>query len=191
MGSVVVQNQMNVQRLRHCLINPIEELTELHRPMTTMKLADDSATLDFERGKQRSSPMTSIVVASSLALARPHRKHRLRAVQGLNLRLFVNAQNERFGRRIEVQPHNVTNLLNEQRILGKFEALASMGSQSKGVPDSPYGSVTQPARLGHPTGTPVGAILRCRFQGHRQDPFHFRVAQPQGGSRSWFVEQAI
>src|SRR5574342_1009764 len=105
MGSVIVQNQMNVQGLRHRLIDSIEELTELHRPMTAMKLADNPATLDFERSKQRSGSVTSVVVAASFALARTHRQHRLRAIQSLNLRFFVYRQNQSFGGRIEVQPH--------------------------------------------------------------------------------------
>ena len=179
-GPVIVQNEMNIQGPRNRLIDSIEEPTELYRPMTTMKLADDSATLDFERGKQRGGSMANIVMTASFALARPHRKHRLRAVQGLNLRLFVDAQHQGFGRRVEIQPRNVANLLNEQRILRKFEGFASVGSQCKGLPDTPYGGVAQAARLGHRTSTPVCGIFRCRFQGHRQHPFHFRVAKPQG-----------
>src|SRR4029434_3419456 len=149
MSFVIVQNEMNVQGLGHRLIDPIEELTELYRPVTTMKLADDCTALDFERSKQRGGPVTSIVVTASFALARPHRKHRLRTVQGLNLRLFVDRQNQGFSGRIEVQSHNVANLLNEQRILGKFEGLASVGSQSKGAPDASYAGVAQSTCLGH------------------------------------------
>lgn len=52
MRPLIVQNEMNVQRLGHRLIDPIEKLTELHRPMTTMKLADDCTALDFECSKQ-------------------------------------------------------------------------------------------------------------------------------------------
>lgn len=51
MSSVIVQNEMDVEGLRHRLIDPIEELTELHRPMAAMKLSDDSATFDIERSK--------------------------------------------------------------------------------------------------------------------------------------------
>src|SRR5262245_3031175 len=191
MGSVIVQNEMQVQGLRHRLIDSIEEATKLYRPMTTMKLADNSATLDFQRRKQRSGPVTSIVVTAPFALARPHRQHWLRAVQGLNLCLFVNTQNQGFGRRIEVQPHNITNLLDEQRIPGKFESFAPMGSQCKGVPDTPYGGVAQAARLRHRTSAPMRGILRCRLQGHRQHPLHLRITEPKGGSRSRFVQKTI
>src|SRR5215468_3682838 len=191
MSSVIVQNEMNVQGLRPRLIDPIEELTELYRPVTTMKLANNSTALDFERRKQRSGPVASIVVTASFALARPHRQHRLRTVQGLNLRLFVDRQNQGFSGRIEVQSYNVANLLNEQRILGKFEGFASVGSQSKGTPDAPYAGVAQPTGLGHRTGAPMRGIFRRRFQSHCQYLLYLPITEPQWRTQTRFIEQTI
>ena len=191
MGAVIVQNEMNIQGLGHRLIDPIEELTKLYRPMTTAKFADNSAALNFKRGKQRSGPVTSIVMAASFDLTRPHRKHRLRAVQSLNLRLFVNTQNEGLGGRVEVQSDDIANLLDEKRVLGKFEGFASVGSQSKSPPNASYTGVAQSACFGHRTRTPMGRVLRRRFQGHCQHPLYLRVAQPKWRTHSRFVQQTI
>jgi len=53
-------------------------------------------------------------------LARAHRQQRLRAIQGLNLRFLIGAQDERAVRRIQVETHDIPDFLHEQ---GSFESL--------------------------------------------------------------------
>jgi hypothetical protein len=50
-------------------------------------------------------------VSAPLGLSRAHWKERLGAIEGLNLRLLVHAQNHGFLGRIEVKPHDVADLL--------------------------------------------------------------------------------
>jgi len=86
-------------------------------PMTRFALGDDRTVEHIERRE----------------LAQPHRQHRLSALQGLDLALLVHAQHQRLIGWIEVQPHYVTHLLEEEGVGGKLEALAPMRLESEPV----------------------------------------------------------
>jgi hypothetical protein len=64
-------------------------------------------------------------------LSGTHGQNWLRAIQSLNLRFLINTKYQGFIRRIHLKPNNISNLVNEQRILGKFEALAAVRGQAK------------------------------------------------------------
>ena len=49
-------------------------------------------------------------------IAGHHLQSRLRAIQGLNMALFVHAQHQSPIGRVQIQPDDVAHLLNEQRI---------------------------------------------------------------------------
>src|SRR3954462_3636459 len=88
-GGIVVPDQMHVEIARHAGFDLIEELAEFLCPMARLALADHRAGGDIERGEQRGRAMPGIVVAAPLRLAGPHRKHRLAAIQRLDLRLLI------------------------------------------------------------------------------------------------------
>ena len=51
-SAVVVQNQMDVQRRGHCLLDGVEKLAEFHTAVPAMAGADHRSSLHIERGKQ-------------------------------------------------------------------------------------------------------------------------------------------
>jgi hypothetical protein len=67
--------------------------------MAPMTLAHDPPALDVERREQRGGPVSAVVVGSALRLPGPHREQRLRAIEGLNLGLLVDAQDQGLVRR--------------------------------------------------------------------------------------------
>ena len=69
--------------------------------------------------------MSFVVVAAAFGLARAHRQQRLGPIQRLNLRLFIDAQNQRAIRWIQIEPDDVAHFVDEQRILGELESLAA------------------------------------------------------------------
>ena len=62
---------------------------------------------------------------------RVHRENRLGAVEGLNLALFVDGQHDSLLRRREVQPDDITNLFDEERVGRELERLGEWGLSPK------------------------------------------------------------
>jgi hypothetical protein len=81
----VVENEVNVERLRNISIDRIEELAKLDGAVPTVQLADDVTSLDIQRGEQRRSAVPFVVVGATLWMTRSHREERLGAIERLNL----------------------------------------------------------------------------------------------------------
>ena len=103
-GGVVVGDQMDFEFARDAAVEMIEKREELLVPMARLALRDDCTIEDVERRKQGSGAVSIVVVSDALDVAKPHRQHRLAALQGLDLTLLVYAQNQGLVRRIEISP---------------------------------------------------------------------------------------
>ena len=119
-GAVVVHDDVHVETARHLRIDQIEKFAELRRSMSLMKLRDDLAGLRIERGEQGRGAVALVVVRPALDLARLHRQQRLRAVERLNLRLLIDAEDRRVRGRIQIQPDDVPHFLDSS---GSFDSL--------------------------------------------------------------------
>ena len=94
-GSVIVHNQVDRERLGDIGVDGVEEFTELYRAMATMTLTDHGAGFAVERGEQAGGAMAGVIVGAPLGLPGPHRQQWLGAIQGLDLALLVGAQDHR------------------------------------------------------------------------------------------------
>ena len=182
---------MDVQRRRHCLLDGVEKLAELHAAVPAMAGADHRSSLHIERGKQGRRAVALVIVTAALGLSGPHRQQRLRPIQRLNLRFLIDAQHQCAVRRIHVQSNDVANLINEQRIFGKFERLAAMRLQGERSPDATDGASAESALLRQRTRTPMRGVARQRFQSHGQHSLHLRVADLARCPRTSLIEQSI
>ena len=72
----------------------------------------------------------------SFDLAGPHGQDRLRAVERLNLTLFIHAQDQSINRRAHVKAHNIAHFFDEIGILGYLKVFPAMRFQSKSAPDA-------------------------------------------------------
>ena len=97
-GGVVIDDQMQLGRGRHRLVDGLKELAKLDCPMPLMQLADHGASFEVERREQVGRAVPQIVRRAPLGLAGTHRQHWLAAVERLNLRLFIHAQDQARGR---------------------------------------------------------------------------------------------
>lgn len=88
----VVQNYMQVQLGRGAAVNLPKELQKLFGPVSLGDAADDLAGQDVKGGIQASRTVTFVVMRPPLNLAGLERQHRLRAIQRLDLRFFINRQ---------------------------------------------------------------------------------------------------
>ena len=90
-GAVVVQYQVELQLLGELIIQLPQESQELLVAMSRKALADDFAFQDFQRREERCRPMADIIMSEGAATAFLERQTRLRAVQGLDLALLIDA----------------------------------------------------------------------------------------------------
>lgn len=76
-----------------------------------------------------------VVVSSSFDLPRLQRRHRLRPIDGLDLRLLVEAGDDGVPGRVEVQPHDVAHLLGERRAFAGLERVLKVRLEIAGLQD--------------------------------------------------------
>src|SRR5262245_42739678 len=91
---VVVEDEMDIQFSGCLRLKGIKELTEVHRPMTAMELADHLPSLNVQRCKQRDRAVPVVIMSPPLHLTRPHGEKRLRPIQCLNLRFLIDAKHD-------------------------------------------------------------------------------------------------
>ena len=117
MGGVVVTDQVHVQVGGDLLVQLGQELLELGGAVAAVDGADDLAGGHVQRGEQGGDAVADVVVGAPLGHAGHHRQHRRRAVQRLDLALLVHAQHQRLLGRVQIQPDDVADLVDELRIV--------------------------------------------------------------------------
>ena len=93
--------------------------------------------------------MPTVIIRSTLGLSGTHGQDRLAPIEGLDLRFLIDAQNQRFVGRVEVQTHNVAHLVDEQWVTRDLESLATVGLECKSSPDPTDRGLTHPRGLRH------------------------------------------
>jgi len=190
-SAVVVHDQVDIQRFRDSIIDPIQELPKLDRPMSPMALPDHLSGFHIQSGKEECRTMPAVVMGTSFNLPGSHRENGLSAIQRLNLRLLINAQDQSTLRRTEIQTHDVPDLLNKKRIRGKLEGFGAVGLQGKGTPNATDRTLAQAGSRRHRTGTPVRRISRGRFQRRGDHSLNILIAAPSRGTWSRFIQQTV
>lgn len=133
---VVVDDQMDLEFVGHGGLDVAQELQELLVAMPALALGEDLALSDVQRREQRGRPVSDVVVRDPLDIAQPEREDRLRAIEGLDLTLLVDAQHDRVIRRVEIEPDDIAHLLDKERVGGQLEMLLAVGLEPKGRPDA-------------------------------------------------------
>jgi hypothetical protein len=112
-----------------------------------------------------------VVVRHRATAALLERKARLSAVQGLNLALLITAQDQRVFRGIEVQAHDVQQLVHELRIATELERLDQMGLEVMSPPHAMDQVGTNPQVPRQRPNAPVRRMGRCLMKRGLDDPF--------------------
>ncbi|VBA44580.1 hypothetical protein LAUMK136_05684 [Mycobacterium attenuatum] len=102
-GGVVVHDQVQLL-VGVSAGHVLEETQELLMGVPVLTDPRDLAGGNLQRGEQRCGAVTNVVMGPPFRMARLHRRHRLGAIQGLDLGFLVHAQNDRVLRWIQVQP---------------------------------------------------------------------------------------
>src|SRR5437867_2134507 len=89
-GGIIVYDEVDVEVVRHGILDPIEETAELRRTMPRIAFADDAASGDIERGEQGCDAMAHIVMGAPLDLSGAHWQQRLAAIECLDLAFLID-----------------------------------------------------------------------------------------------------
>jgi hypothetical protein len=116
MGGSVVEHEVHVKIGRHLAVDQVEEGADLLTAVPLAAGANHLSRLHIQGGEQIGRAVTHVIMGPSLDLARSHRQHRSGALEGLDLGLFIHAQNQSAIGRSHVETDDVANLVNEQRI---------------------------------------------------------------------------
>ena len=101
---VVVHDDVHVQVGRHLDIEGGQEGATRDRAMPPTNLTPHVSRLHGQCGKARRRPVPVVVVGPPVSVARAQGEHRRRAIPGLDLRRFVDAEDRGVRRRIEIPP---------------------------------------------------------------------------------------
>jgi hypothetical protein len=123
----IVDDNMDLQVGGHGLVDLDQELFELDSSMLRRELVED-LTGDQVHGRvQVDRAVALVVVALPLGHPRQQRQDRLGPVERLDLGFLVDTKDRGMIGRVHVQPDQVSNLVDEQRIGGQLEGVEQSG----------------------------------------------------------------
>ncbi len=180
------------------LMNQSCELSnDTRRALPTLRSADprwrpewDEAGGDIEGREQRGRAVPDIGVGTPPGDAWQHGQHRLFTGEGLNLALFVHPEHHRSIRGGQIEPNDVPNFLDEQRITRELKRLRTVGLQAQGRPNPANRRVGEATRLRHGAQGPMGRIGRRRAERLLNDVGHRLVRDGPRPPRPRLVPQA-
>src|SRR5438874_6106726 len=118
--AVIVENEMNIEVLRHLLLHLIEELDKLLAAMARQATADDLAVQDVEGSEKCRGSVPLVVVGLPFRQSRPQWQNGRGPIQRLDLAFFIYAKDESPVGRVEIEANHVPHLLFKPGIVGNL-----------------------------------------------------------------------
>lgn len=190
MRGVVIHDEVQGEPCGDVGIDLPQEAEVLLVAMTTLAVTDHRAGGQIQRRKQGGGAMTNIVMGHALDIAEAHRQQRLGALQGLDLALFVHAQDHGFVRRVQVQTDNIPHLFNEKGIVRQRKVALPVRLQTESAPDAVDGVFRESALGRQQTATSMRTALRSGSQRPANQRRHALVADRARPSGAQLVVQA-
>jgi hypothetical protein len=163
---VVVEDHVDHLAGRRLPLDRVQEAEQFLVPVTLHAAPDHRAVEHVECGKERGRAVALVVVGHGPGAARFHWQPGLGAIEGLDLRLLVEREDDGMARRVNIEADDVLELLGKGRVSRQLEAAHPMRSQTRLLPDLVHLGRRDPARLGHRAHRPVGGLAkRRRVQG--------------------------
>lgn len=189
-GGVIVHHQMYLRSLRHCCVDPFQEVQKLRRPVALVAFADYRPCGNVERRKERGRPVADEGVGPTFRHAGSHRQDGLLAIQCLDLGFLIYSQDDSPVWWRQVQADDVLYLVHEEWVAGELECLAPVRLQSEGIPDPTDCRVRQHRLHRNASDQPNSDIVRCRVQRALDHLGNLRVGDGARATRSVLVGQA-
>ena len=190
-GCVVVEHQMDIERGGDISLDVAQEREELLVAVAMLAFGHDRAGGDVQGGEQRRGAVADVVVGHPFNVAQPHGQHRLCAVQRLHLAFLIDAEHQCLIRRVEIQPHNVPDLLGEIRIRRELEVALAMRLDTKRRPHALHGHMRDTDGVGHAPRAPVRGVGRLLLQRLVDQRHHTLIADLARASRAAGIVQPL
>ncbi len=190
-GAVVVTHQVDVQVPGNLVVDFGQELLELNGSVAPVHAGDDGAIGGVKRSEQTRCPVADVVMGAFLGHAGHHRERRLGPGQSLDLGLLIYTQDHGGFGRIEIQPDDVVDLVDELRIVGQFEPVSAVRFEVEGLPDPPNRGLGQSAAFGHLCPRPVRRVRRRRFQRGHDHVLNLIGGDHRRTARTRLIDQPI
>jgi hypothetical protein len=151
----------------------------------------DLAGGHVQGGEQGGDAMAQVVMGAPFGQSGHHRQHRRGPVQGLDLGFLVHTQHQRLLRRIQIQPDDVADLVDEVRVGADLEGVDQVRFEPKRLPDPAHRRLRQPRFFGHRRPRPVGSVGRLAFQRGHHHRLDLLVADHAGSTGARLVGQPV
>src|SRR5580658_4970233 len=115
-GAIIVHHHVQIQFRGKFAVQTLEKTKKLLMAMAGVALAHDLAVRYFQGGKKTGGAVSLIIMGLGAAASFFQRQSRLGAVQGLNLALLIDAENERLLRWIEVKADDIGKFLQKSHV---------------------------------------------------------------------------
>ena len=168
-GGVVVEDRVDRLSGWNLALDGVEEADEFLMPMALHVAADDGSVEHVHRGEQGRRPVPFVVVGQGSGAALLQRQAGLRSVERLDLALLVDGKHDGVGRRIDIEPDDIAQLVDELGIPGEFELPDAMRLEPVRTPDALHGADAHACRSAHRRTGPVGRFARRGLHGQRDN----------------------
>ena len=184
MRAVIIHDQMEIEFGRSFVVYFLKESQELLMPMAGHAVSDHLAVEHAQGSKQGGRSMADVIMRHCSTAAFLQGQTGLGSVKGLDLAFLIHTQNQRLVRRIQIQPHDIAQLLDEAFVTAEFEAADQMGLQVVLLPDPPDGGFTQLLGLGHRPCTPMCRVGRFGMKSRFDHGVNFPLRDFWNATRS-------
>jgi len=142
-----------------------------------------------EGGEQRCCAVALEVVGHRSGTTLLHRQARLGAVERLDLRFLIDRENDRMSGWIDIEPDDVTQLVDELWIGGELELLHPMRLKAVSAPNALDGTGADADGFRHQGGGPVSYLGRWIGLGECYDALGDLRSKRRNARRSCLVAQ--
>ena len=187
-GRGVVQDDVKLS----AAVEPVESAKKTEEVSTVMGLramADDFSGGDLESCVEAGDPVSAVVVSLACRQTRSYWKHRLRTTESLDLSFLVQTEHDGVGGRVQVEAHDVVDLLFGLGIGGELERADAMGLKGMGLPDPMDSAVGKTRALGHVSCGPLGSTGARRLESQCDDTSSFASRDLRRSARAWSIQQ--
>jgi len=182
-SGVVVADDVNIKPGGDLGLDLAQKGQPLLMAMTRGGMSKDLAR-EIEGGKQGHRSVTVVIVGLGADMTLAQGQTGLTALEGLTLALLIATEQEGTIRRIEIEANDIPEFLFKGQVLGKLEALASMGSYGVSRPQALNARFAQagfPRHRAHAPGSSARSLSSRQTQDRADGRGrHGRLAPPPG-----------